>query len=332
MVFAIIGGCLFGLIIAFGIFRINNTTRPKGASTEASPTPEAIGQEFKITLAKPENNDVVTENSVTVSGITKPLSWITVAGESSDYMIQSSEDGSFSQDVELAPGVNQIKITAFDSQGSQSTEKVLVVYSSVFQTRTAEPSPESNSTESSIRENVQKKVNEALNKPKAYIGTITDIAESTIQIKSSGGSIEQISVDPDTLNVVKQTGTSAAKTIKLTDVGIGDFIVAMGYTNSNSVLDAQRILVTDQITDNSINSYLAKIDSIKGSSITATTIKDQKELSITPGKNTDIYLFKNSKATTTKVSNLEKDSLIILVNDEGGKTPTPRSIFAISQG
>jgi hypothetical protein len=331
VIWAIIGGLVFGLVVTFGIVRVNSTMRPRGANTQASPTPEGSISEFKMALTKPENDDVVSTDTVNIQGITKALAWITISGEKGDYMLQSGEDGTFSQDVSLTSGVNQIKITAFDSAGSQSVEKLLVIYSSAFQNKTTDTSSPSTSTESSIRENVQKKVNEALNKPKAYLGTVTDITDSTIQIKSDEGTIAQVSVDPTTLSVVKSTGSAAAKNIKITDIAIGDYIVAMGYKNSNAVLDAQRILVTDPITDNKVNSYLGRITDV-GKKINMQTIKDSQSISVTPGKNTSILLFKNGKTTTIKTSSLGTDMIVIFVMDESGASPTPRSIFAISQG
>ena len=47
-----------------------------------------------------------------------------------------------------------------------------------------------------------KKVNEALNKPKAYLGVVTDIADSTIQVKTAGGEIRQVSTNKDNVVVV----------------------------------------------------------------------------------------------------------------------------------
>lgn len=331
VVWAIIGGLVFGLVVTFGVVRVNSSLRPRGINTQGpTPTPEAIQSEFKIVLTKPENDDVVSQNISTIEGITKPLAWITISGEKGDYILEAGDGGAFSQDVDLVSGVNQIKITAFDTTGSQSIEKILIIYSSSFQIKSADSSTPPTSTESSIRENVQKKVNEALNKPKAYLGTITDITDSTIQIKSDDGTIAQISVDPVTVTVVKATGTAASKTIKLTDMAIGDYIVAMGYKNSNAVLDSQRILVTDPVTDNKINSYLARITDVS-KKLGVQTIKGSQNMTLTPGKNTTISVFKNGKATVAKIANLESDMIVIFVMDESGTTPTPRSIFAISQ-
>lgn len=105
----------------------------------------------------------------------------------------------------------------------------------------------------SVRENVQKKVEEARTIPFAYIGTVTDIAEQTIQINKfifsktteEAGEIQQISVDEDNTDFVKITKSTTS--VKFSDLAIGDFIIAMGYKNGNSVLQGRRILITTSI-------------------------------------------------------------------------------------
>ena len=65
----------------------------------------------------------------------------------------------------------------------------------------------------SVRDTVQRKVEEARTIPFAYIGTVTDIAEETIQInkyifseaKEDAGEIQQISVDEENTTFVKIT-------------------------------------------------------------------------------------------------------------------------------
>ena len=84
VLFAILAGGIFGLIIAFGIWRLNKTIGPKeDVTTEASPTPSQVG----ITIAKPNEKQVVTESSVEISGITKPNSSVVITGEDEDVII-----------------------------------------------------------------------------------------------------------------------------------------------------------------------------------------------------------------------------------------------------
>jgi hypothetical protein len=328
LVWAAAIGISFGLIIAFGAWRINSSLKSKTVAPTPTPTSQNIG-EASITLDKPEDDDVVTVTPVAVSGITKPLSWITVSGEKGDYIIQSDETGAFSQDVDLVGGVNQIKITAFDSTGNQSSQKVLVVYSSSFQLTTiATPTPGTSTSESDIRANVAEKVAQALSNPKAYIGVVTDIADSTIQIKTPDSQIQQVSIGGNGITVMNVKGTNN-KQIKLTDIAIGDFIVAMGYVNSNSVLAAQRILVTDPITEPELTISMAKVTTAPKKSLSMTGIKDNTQVTITPDKNTGLESYSSGATKNIKLTAISQGDLIIYVIDNSGTSPITRSVFDV---
>ena len=320
VLWAIVAGIVLGLIVAFGVFRINSKlSANKKADPMASPTPQAgtIG-EFKIVLDKPENADVITEDSVTVSGLTKPLAWVTLSGESGDFTIQSDSTGVFSQAVDLTPGVNQIKATAFNPAGSQSATGVLVVYSSSFVERTlpvSSPAGVASGT-SDIRAKVAQDVANTLNHPKAYIGTVTDITDSTIQIKTTGSVIAQISVKADGTTVVNSVGTTS-KTVKITDIAIGDFIVAMGYIEGNSVLSAQRILITTPVTESKIDVKLGKVSDIVKKSVTSKT---------------NIEIYENGATKSAKFSDLAQTDQVIYVNTiDANDKAILRSIFVIPQ-
>ncbi|MCX6705375.1 MAG: hypothetical protein NT162_03525 [Candidatus Woesebacteria bacterium] len=331
LVWVAIIGISFGLIIAFGVWRINsslNKSKPGGPlATPSSVNPEA---EFKITLNTPENDSVVTVTPVTVSGITKPLTWMVVSGETGDYILQSDEKGIFNQDVGLSPGVNQIKFTAFDSTGTQSVQKVLVVYSSAFQLNTSTLSTPNDAAtgDAAIREKVAQKVAAAMNQPKAYLGVVTDITSSTIQIKSPEAQIEQISIGNDGIAVVNTTGT-VNKTVKLTDIAIGDFITAMGYVDGNRVLVGQRILITDPVEDPALSVSMGKVTKTSTKALTVSDVKNGETGTLTPSKNTVIASFANGKTNTIKISGVKVDNLVIYVTDASGTTSFIRSVFSI---
>jgi hypothetical protein len=322
-------GIAFGLIIGFGSWRVKSTIKPK-SSSQPSPTPQVVGQ-YKISLDKPEEGDVLTDTPATVSGITKPLTFLTFSGEKGDYTIQSDESGFFSQDVELIAGINQIKVTLFDTKGSEVSQKVIVVYSSSFkQVGSASHTPSSATGSAEINQKVAQKVAEAKSKPKAYFGTVTDIIDSTIQIKTTDAQIEQVAIGEAGIVVVNTKGTNN-KALKLTDIAIGDFIVAMGYINGNQVLHAQRILVTDPVTEPKISISMAKVTDVSKKSLNVISTKDSQKIIVTPDKNTNIISFLNKKTKDILLSDIIANDLVIIVTDNSGNTPLVRSIFDISQ-
>lgn len=254
--FAVIGGIALGLIIGFGVYRINFAFK-KGSPTSSSPTPTSNNQ-AGLTIAKPNYDDVITSLPQTVSGIASKDSWIVISSNSNDYIAKADEKGVFEKDIDLAGGVNQIIVSSVTQDKNISSQELRLIYSTQLQTPA--PNSQTTSSESGVREIVLKKVEDILNSPKAYLGTVTDIAEKTIQLKTDSGTIEQVSAADVELTVIKQNPT--AKEVKLTDIAIGDYIVAMGYRNGNHVLNAKRILITQPQAAPQIKIYYGKIKSI----------------------------------------------------------------------
>lgn len=236
--FAIIGGIVLGLVIGFGVYRINFAFK-KDDPTEISPTPTPNNQEG-LTIAKPNYDDVITSLPQIVSGIAPKDSWVVISTNTIDYLTKTNEKGIFEKEIDLEGGVNQIVISGIVQDKNISSQNLRLIYST--QLGTPKPESQTTSSESGVREIVLKKVEDILNSPKAYIGIVTDIAEKTIQLKTDSGTIEQVSAKDEDLTVIKQNPT--AKEVKFTDIAIGDYIVAMGYRNGNHVLSAKRILIT----------------------------------------------------------------------------------------
>lgn len=133
IIFAILAGVTFGLIIAFGVWRANVALRPNGVSTTApEDTSSATQGDFGITIAKPQDYQVITTSSVALTGISKPNAWIAISTEEKDYAEKTDESGEFIVEIDLVGGVNEIIITAFDTDGTEAQEKLTLVYSSEF--------------------------------------------------------------------------------------------------------------------------------------------------------------------------------------------------------
>jgi hypothetical protein len=129
----------------------------------------------------------------------------------------------------------------------------------------------------SIREKVREKLDKARNLPKAYLGTVTDITEDTIQINNRQDEIQQISVDIEETTFIKIAKTTTK--IKLEDIGIGDFVVAMGFENGNKILEAKRILSTAPIKSSTRKAVLGKIKNIKNKTVILSTT-EQNEVTL----------------------------------------------------
>ena len=310
-------GISFGLIIGFGAWRVRSSMTPKDAPTPTPNTQAGIGQ-FMIAVNKPENFDVVTSSSMGVSGITKPSTLVIISTEKGDYLTESLGDGTFSKEVDLVSGINNIKVSSVNMQGNVATQEIVAIYSASFQTPTDED------------ETVAQKIAQAGNPPKAYIGTVTDIADSTIQMKTTDRQIQQIETGGSGIVVVNTKGTNN-KTVKLTDIAIGDFIVAMGYVDGDDVLDAQRILVTDSPVETKISVSIRKVNDVTKKSLTLVSENEGQATTITPDKNTSIESFSDGKIKEIKLSDISSSDTVVVVSDTTGTPALTRALFNLEK-
>lgn len=132
---AIVAGIAFGLTIAFGVWRANSALQNTGKSlnsqnADGDQNAEAVNSDqLKLVLAKPEEKDVVTQNPVTLEGITKPGSWVVVSDDQDDIMVKTESDGTFSASFELVGGINSLVVTAVDDNGNTISQNLNLVYS-----------------------------------------------------------------------------------------------------------------------------------------------------------------------------------------------------------
>jgi hypothetical protein len=175
---------------------------------------------------------------------------------------------------------------------------------------------ETSTDESDIRQKVIEKVQVAKNKPKAYLGTITDKTDDSMQIKNTGGEILLLSVNADEASFIKSNDESTA--IKYTDLAIGDFVVAMGLLDDQSVLDAKRILVTTPPT-----TMTRKI--VYGDIVTIGTA----EVEIKDKDGTSWTLSFPKRWKGPDLDELSEGEKLIAVGETTGNTIDIRSIFTV---
>jgi hypothetical protein len=177
----------------------------------------------------------------------------------------------------------------------------------------------------SVRDNVQKKVEEARTIPFAYIGTVTDIAEQTIQInkfifsnaKENAGEIQQISVDEENTVFVKITKDTTS--VKFSDLAIGDFIIAMGYKNGNGVLEGKRILITTAVEPTTRKAVFGEPSEIAKRSLTLTA-PSGKEWAIEFG----------TTWVGPELSEIEEGDKVMIVGTTEGNTLDARFLHIIA--
>lgn len=110
----------------------------------------------------------------------------------------------------------------------------------------AQDETESTEGAQSVREAIRKRVEEKLaelsKNPKAVVGELKEITDTTLNITTKKGeALAATSDETKYFRVTKGKQTS----IKFEELVLGDFTVVMGYRNGNNVLDARRVISYD---------------------------------------------------------------------------------------
>lgn len=278
---AILAGGTLGLIIAFAAWKGNSLLKIKKGDTEtgisqtSTPAKTNIPQnEPKTKIIQPDNLDVLTTTPIIISGITNPQNFIVLSTASNDVITTASDSGTFTASLDLDGGVNQIKIFSFNQDASSTNSNLNLVYSSQF-------TPKDSSQ-----------------KPTSYIGTITDITTSTIQIKNDTGDVQQIQTTSDAAFI--DTRGKTIKNLKLNEIAIGDYIAAMGYKDANNILSSSRIIVIDALKDLKIKAFMGQVTDVQNAKITVKNSKTNESVDITP--NTSLQITGASRFSQIKVN------------------------------
>lgn len=330
LILAIVAGSFLGLVIAFGIWRANIALSPR-KGLESSPTPvPSSPSDFKITLAKPKNNQVITEAPTIISGVTKQDSYVVVSSEDLDYVTKTDNSAQFEVKTDLNGGANQIKIVAFDSLGGSTQTNLLLVYSSEFGKDQAAATATQNASPSAdtVRQKVQDKLNQVGSNPIATLGTITDITDNTIQIKTQGGEIQLVSLDKENTTFVKTKG-NVIKEIKFADLAIGDFIIAMGTKNGNGILHAKRVLIADPLKETTREVIFGQVLVTNKLKLTLKNPKDGKTFNVEPDDQIKVIDLINTKGPATRFSHIDQGDTIIVVGSNDKDIFTARTIILI---
>lgn len=93
-----------------------------------------------------------------------------------------------------------------------------------------------------VRERVRERIEELTRKPRAFVGKIVDLPDSIIEIETANDQMRQVKTDEDTVFIGVTAGVR--RTIKFSDLAVGDWVIAMGYLGDNQVLNARRVITT----------------------------------------------------------------------------------------
>lgn len=317
---AVVAGSLLGLTIAFGIWRANVALSPKLNSSNPTPTPSE-NHVNGLTIASPNDFEVVVENPTKIAGITSLKSLVVISAEDEDYFLTPSPEGAFDVEVDFIEAANQIIIVAFDAEGGSVEKRLTLALSTEFAKIVSSPTPtprEQQEATDAVREKVQEKVSAARSSPKFILGTITDKLETTLEVKTQKGEIAQVSASNDLTTFIKIDKTK--KEVKYADVAIGDFILAMGFQNGNGVLDSRRVLITAPLVLTNRKVILGRISDAQKTQITISSLKGGEKVSFSNSKDLTILTDVEGEVEEINFADLEVGQKVAVVGStENGK-------------
>ncbi len=134
---AIIIGFGLGLVITFGIWTANKAL--KDTSTDSVETPAPLEEEIETALiptpalelliTSPENNTISEKQTIEIVGQAAVKAIISIIYPDGEKLLEADDDGNFSTEISLVGGDNQIKISAFSSEGDEASKTLTIVYS-----------------------------------------------------------------------------------------------------------------------------------------------------------------------------------------------------------
>lgn len=172
-----------------------------------------------------------------------------------------------------------------------------------------------------VQDNIVAVVEPSSNRPRAYVGTVNDIIQQSIIINTKDGKKEAF-VDSNT-TILRSPGNS---TIKIEDVRIDDFIIAMGSLKNDEDLQSKRIVVSTTIPSPfSKTSGHGQITKITKNSLTVQGSNGESVLSFNQET-----IFKSDNGII-KSSDLEENDTVIFVAESENNKLSATVIMSITK-
>lgn len=306
---AIVLGTLFGSGLTGGYLTYNKkqkdkiipTPTPQITETPPTETPsqDIINDNLSLTLVSPENNSLFNKADITVNGTTTPKANIIINTPVDTYNSRADDQGNFSIVVKIEAGINDLEVTAIDSNDNQINSNVFVAYSTNTPSLFTKDNNETKDSTELAKERIQKIANPAsvTNQNKALFGNITSIETNQITLDNNGITY-YINTDKDTV-YINEKGLK----IKFDSLKTNQTILCLGKFNSttNSLLSKRTIILNPKSIDKNYQVVVGKIADIS---------KEASIITIIPSKNKDTQYQVKTEQKNLKIGDKIIASLI----------------------
>jgi len=121
---------ILGLAFIFGLNYLMNPISKAAKSTSLSEGPvTSTPASLTLEVGSPDDELLVFNSNLIINGKTLPKLNVLISSDTEDLVVVSKSDGSFTADLTLSPGVNEISIVVFDDKGDQREIRRTIYYS-----------------------------------------------------------------------------------------------------------------------------------------------------------------------------------------------------------
>lgn len=287
---AIILGSLIGIAVAFGIWRMSQRNELKPAATPASQNQKEVQiANQKLTIVSPQNNAVLRDTQVLLTGLARPNSIVAVYTDKV-YTKEANGSGEFVIPIEISDGFNNVVVWSFEKQTMPQKAELTLIQTSKLDM------PEAGFAQ-------------------AIMGTVTDISEDSIQIRTKDGEIEQLSLTPDT--TYASTLEESVKELKFKDLAIGDLIAALGTKKQEGLFEIGRILVTTEPEKPAIAAIVGTVDTLTSKEFLVQTETDK--VSIDATGSVDVFERTEDGLSSGRLGKAEPGADIVVIGNFKGE-------------
>ena len=186
-------------------------------------------------------------------------------------------------------------------------------------TESASPSPEV--TTQNLKERIERVVQEkkeaikgAIDRmgtqKRGFIGEVQRISEETISVKTSKG-VRIVAVNDPDLAIFKNQ-----QPIKLENIAVGDWIVAMGFAEEDGTFTPRRLLVSSQtLRPKDYRLELGNITEVTRTTVTITTRVDGSSQEFTVNRQSKLQDIQSESITLTDIE-VDMQALVVSYTDD----------------
>lgn len=123
-----VGGLIAILAIRLPVLLEKKSIPVKNVKQEIQTPTITIVPKNEFSITSPINNSILDKNKVEISGTSEPLIPIVLESSSELNIIESDQNGTFSEIISLVEGANEIFATSVDSAGNTQTSKLVLFF------------------------------------------------------------------------------------------------------------------------------------------------------------------------------------------------------------